>query len=61
MYVYPCIYVCVCVCVCICVYACMRVYVYIYICICVRIYTSPYAFSQRVCMNSQVLLNTMHV
>ena len=34
---------------------------YMCICICMCIYTSPYAFLQRVCMHSQVLLSTMHV
>ena len=31
------------------------------ICMYICIYTSPYAFLQRVCMHSQVLLSTMHV
>ena len=31
------------------------------ICIYMCIYTSPYAFLQRLCMHSQVLLSTMHV
>jgi len=63
MCMYPCTYVCVlCVCVCIYIYiyACLHVYVYMYIWICVCIYTSPYAFLQRVSMHSQVLLSTMH-
>ena len=38
----------------------MYMYVYVYACICVCIYTSPYAFLQRVSMHSQVLLSTMH-
>ena len=39
----------------------MHIYMYMCICIYICIYTSPYAFLQRVCMHSQVLLSTMHV
>jgi len=40
---------------------CIHIYMYMCICKYVCVYTSPYAFLQRVCMHSQVLLSTMHV
>jgi len=54
-------YVSVYVCIYISMYACKHIYMYMCMCIYVCIYTSPYAFLQRVWMHSQVLLSTMHV
>ena len=53
VYVYVCIYIS--------MYACIHIYMYMCVCIHICICTSPYAFLQRVCTHSQVLLSTMHV
>ena len=55
VYMHICVYIFICMHVCI--YICACIYHGMYICI----YTSPYAFLQRACMRSQVLLSTMHV
>jgi len=40
---------------------CIHIYMYMYTRIYICIYASPYAFLQRACMHSKVLLSTMHV